>query len=278
MLSLTRKSDHLSCIDGLRGFCIAAVVFHHVYVYLSEYYKNTFIAPLAANFRFGVQMFFVLSAFLLFRQMNRRKAEEGESYFKFYLRRFFRTYPLWLAVCLYYYFFLAGTVTVLLYNLTFIFGFHHFIQIPQSWSLFVEELFYLTFPVLFLLVNSFRKSVLAVLVSFAVSILWKKYAVNLGVHDYGNFIQFSILANYQYFVCIWKLGAVCGCWDNSINDLYFFIGRNIFHDRIPNGKIWAQNYQKIISPTYEYFPELISSRKHLWFQSSCECHRNVQTH
>jgi peptidoglycan/LPS O-acetylase OafA/YrhL len=104
----------------------------------------------------GVELFFVLSGFLIGRILLRTSAGLGEtrSLFAFYCRRWFRTLPLfWLAIAFNVAFerFFHDHRVMLgegLGHALFLRNFAHtgISFIPESWSLAVEEWFYLLFP------------------------------------------------------------------------------------------------------------------------------------
>lgn len=103
---------------------------------------------------FGVEIFFVLSGFLIGKILLKEIVENGswKSLFRFYVRRWFRTLPLYFFVLL---------VTWLIigrqfhwYNLLFLQNFDEKalnVFMPVSWSLTIEEWFYLVVPLFLLL-------------------------------------------------------------------------------------------------------------------------------
>jgi peptidoglycan/LPS O-acetylase OafA/YrhL len=148
-------------LDGLRGIAIAMVMAFHAAVYLYVGWR-----PLANVFEFGwsgVDLFFVLSGFLIGRILIDERESQG--YFKtFYARRIFRILPAYLAVVVCY-----GIVWVLggaarhelaeaagppmawwayltFSNNFFVAAYGTLFFLPVSWSLAVEEQFYLTLP------------------------------------------------------------------------------------------------------------------------------------
>jgi peptidoglycan/LPS O-acetylase OafA/YrhL len=132
---------YLPELDRLRFFAAFAVFCHHVY------------SPFTAG-KFGVDLFFCLSAFLITRLLVAEKEKYGKVDAKrFYFRRMFRIFPL------YYFFVLFIAIPFSHYTNLEIFGFLFvFINIvfafngyPGSvgdhlWSISIEEHFYFTFP------------------------------------------------------------------------------------------------------------------------------------
>lgn len=101
----------------------------------------------------GVELFFVLSGFLIGRILL-RSADKPQSLFLFYCRRWFRTLPLfWLFVVLNVFLEMALRgrhigLDEMLGHAFFLRNFSHISLsfFPESWSLAVEEWFYLLFP------------------------------------------------------------------------------------------------------------------------------------
>jgi peptidoglycan/LPS O-acetylase OafA/YrhL len=179
-------SGRIPELDGLRGIAIGLVWFGHYFLLHGGTPPGTLVAYALVPFRLhwtGVDLFFVLSGFLIGGILL--DARDSSNYFKvFYTRRFFRILPLYI-VCL--------GATLLLYGLTQAglggrlawmwmwekpvpwFSYPLFLQnfwmslrttpgvypLSVTWSLAVEEQFYLTLPLLVRFLN--RKALLAVL-------------------------------------------------------------------------------------------------------------------
>lgn len=135
-------------MDGLRGIAILAVLFFH--------------ADILAVGWMGVQLFFVLSGFLITRILMQSRSEPAATYFGgFYWRRTLRIFPL-------YFGFLGAAALLILFTgrpvgaadhlptlLTYTFNFDRaLVQDPDDlffrplWSLSFEEQFYLVWPLL----------------------------------------------------------------------------------------------------------------------------------
>jgi len=99
----------LDVINGLRGAAIVAVVWHHLFGIYFKSGSELALAPEIAQPLFflsygwiGVQLFFVLSGFVLYLPFARGRAtlETGADWKKFYLRRAARLLPLYYLVAL----------------------------------------------------------------------------------------------------------------------------------------------------------------------------------
>jgi peptidoglycan/LPS O-acetylase OafA/YrhL len=147
------QAGRLDSLDGIRALAIAAVFLLHVDRSL---FPGGFL---------GVDIFFVLSSYLITSILLRERQRRGRvDYAAFYWRRVFRLGPalvLWLALIALPTAILAhqtstipiNTVGALLYFNDFLAAFTNKIgsAYDQSWSLSVEEQFYLVWPFLFAL-------------------------------------------------------------------------------------------------------------------------------
>lgn len=104
-----KKVDHFKSLDGLRGLAVLLVILSHASnenVYLLNFFD------FSREGKIGVYLFFVLSAYLLDRQIMVALTTSGSSwrYWRYYaIRRFLRIYPLF-AVALLIHFILTLTV------------------------------------------------------------------------------------------------------------------------------------------------------------------------
>ncbi len=145
----TDAAGHLNALDGMRAIAIGGVLLLHL---------DRAHFPGGA---FGVDVFFVLSSYLITSLLLEEVGRHGRVRFgAFYWRRFFRLYPallLWLAALAIPTAFVvhqAGTVPWSTAGAVFYFNdlleaFTNHVGAPfdQSWSLAVEEQFYLVWPV-----------------------------------------------------------------------------------------------------------------------------------
>lgn len=177
----------LDCIDALRGIALLGVIAVH-----TSYFTAALPPALnraASDGRYGVQLFYVISAFTLFLSLSQHTPYDADVVRKYLLRRFFRIAPLfWLAVAG---FLLraalgprlgikdAGPFTALnvLATVTFTNGFSaYWIYniVPGQWSVAVEMPFYLTVPFLWRKISSLLRAVVFTLVALisAMALQW----------------------------------------------------------------------------------------------------------
>lgn len=165
-LKSAERNDH---IDNLRGLSIFLVAFLHSMSVLHLHFHiipNWIATLVARNGYYGVTIFFVISGFLITSNSMRRFGSPGSvNPGEFYLMRFARIYPLLFVVCTSLLILdllkvegLTGTPDINIWlaywtALTFQFNWF-FILLPNQslaawqplWSLAIEELFYILFP------------------------------------------------------------------------------------------------------------------------------------
>jgi peptidoglycan/LPS O-acetylase OafA/YrhL len=142
-------------LDLLRATAIVSVLFYHYGLFSDQ-------VPLSLLSRYGwlgVDLFFVLSGFLIGSQLFRPLAQGRKiALGRFYMRRFFRTLPaFWVVLILYLTipaFLERSKLPPLWRLLTFTqnFGLSGHMGFSHAWSLCVEEQFYLILPALILIV------------------------------------------------------------------------------------------------------------------------------
>ena len=167
-------ASYFPALDGLRAICILLVIFNHTHCHYPPFIYGWV----------GVDIFFVLSGFLITTLLLRERESYGSLSLKgFYTRRAFRILPVYFAV-------LAGYLLLipllrdwkrwqemklaLPYLLTFTQEFRPAAAgniYNQTWSLGYEEKFYLMWPLLVLIVFPFRTRRIAILVAAASLIL-----------------------------------------------------------------------------------------------------------
>lgn len=187
----------------------------------------------------GVDLFFVLSGFLiggiLLKEFNRNMAFEFPSLLRFWIRRWFRTLPnyyliLLVNIALVYFGIVQEELTMfnwkfLLFAHNLVDGFYGFFW--ESWSLSVEEWFYLIFPLMSLFVLKFVRPMQTYFLLTIAMILLPLYlrhiAYDPGLDDFWfdvnrrkvvifrlDSIAFGLLAAwiYHYFSKFWKKIAI----------------------------------------------------------------------
>lgn len=220
-------------LDVLRASAILFVVFNHICNYFITFPQSTLLGDIGGVL--GVEIFFVLSGFLIGRILM-REFDADINTFKikhFYLRRWFRTLPL-------YYFILAilivGTIIA-----TQNFNFHltHFVFLQNfshdalnffgvSWSLAIEEWFYLLIPLVLyvgyktklITKKSMLFLIILVLIIMIAKVIYVIYAPAATFDD----IRKSIIFRFDSLL----IGVILAGIKLHANNIYMYIRKPIF--------------------------------------------------
>lgn len=205
--------SHYPALDGIRGVAILLVVFYHNFGFINYFFFGWL----------GVDLFFVLSGFLITEILLRTKGNKGYLG-NFYVRRILRIFPLYyLSLIVFFiifpvlnqhllnlYYYIQNQLWFWVYLQNWLFIFHQ----PSSstnalthfWSLAVEEQFYLVWP---LVILAFKKPnrliyLLAALLAAVITLrflLWEYHIEHL---SYFNLYTFSRIDG----ICIGSMLAV----------------------------------------------------------------------
>lgn len=193
VVEVGKDPAHFRYVDSLRGLAILGVISTHI----SAFTKGL-PGPLQSflsSGHYGVQLFFMMSAFTLFNSIHSRP---HSSYWvrDFYIRRFFRIAPLFYVGILIYAFWRAyqfgrfPTTLETVLSLTFLNSLSvPYINslVPGQWSVSVEMLFYLTVPWLSMRIRSASSAGIFVGISWLVSIL--AHFATRRIHVEGQFFE-----------------------------------------------------------------------------------------
>jgi peptidoglycan/LPS O-acetylase OafA/YrhL len=220
-------------IDGLRAIAVLSVVFNHAGILL---FHGGYI---------GVDIFFVISGYLITGIIVREINASDFSLVRFYERRIRRIYPALFVTILF-----TVLASAILYSgsnfrdfgksvlaTTFFFSNIHFwtetgyfdgpAQIKpllHTWSLAVEEQFYIVFPLLlFLLASFFRKKILHILTWIALSsFFWSIFALH---SDPSGAFYFAHLRAWELLIGgLLALNLVSAKTSPTVNNVLALIG------------------------------------------------------
>ena len=192
---------HLEGIESLRAYAALSVIAFHV-VWLAGFEPSAMLSAVKWHGGRGVPLFFAVSAFSLAYGYGTRLATLPEVK-TFYLRRLFRIAPLYYLACLVQILVNLSPGWVLAHPLdvglaaTFLFNLSpdHVEGIAlASWSIGVEMLFYLAFPLIMAGCRTLRDAILLA----AGSVVLALGLVALG-GAVSNAVQHSLLFNLPYF-------------------------------------------------------------------------------
>ncbi|MCX7309105.1 MAG: acyltransferase family protein, partial [Afipia sp.] len=168
-------------VDALRGIAVLLVVLAHTPV------PNSLLALNIAG-AYGVQLFFVVSAFTLFLSLSARRNTESNPVLFFFLRRFFRIAPAFYFAMLFY-LMKDGTGATpwapqgiqswqIISTLLFINGWlpdSINAVVPGGWSIAVEMTFYLFVPLCFAVITNVTRASILFVVLVVAGIVANKY-------------------------------------------------------------------------------------------------------
>jgi exopolysaccharide production protein ExoZ len=208
------RSPRAEFLDVARGLAILGVMAVHT----SQQFKvDGFLDRLFFAGQFGVQLFFVVSAFTMCLTLEQRFCKDQRPFLAFWVRRFSRlAVPMWVAMFVYSLFFLAGNTNfvsktldplVLLLTATLLNGLSPVAfnaVVPGGATIATEALFYLVFPLIYPLRH--RVSALAILcvaivvfdqVIFRPSVSW--------LVEFSGSVDESVLKNFFHYGLIKQL-------------------------------------------------------------------------
>ncbi len=189
------KLNYRPEIDGLRAIAVVAVIFYHaqITIFGYQFFKGGFI---------GVDIFFVISGYLITSIILKELLTNGSFSFKhFYERRIRRILPALLFVMLvslpFAWIYLLPSSFVdfsksILYSLGFSSNFYFYYSGQQygaesgllkpflhTWSLSIEEQYYILFPIVLLIIYKYFNK-------YLIQILFLGFIISLGLAEWGN--------------------------------------------------------------------------------------------
>ena len=245
------KSFYRKDIDGLRGISVASVILYHI---SKSILPGGFV---------GVDIFFVISGYLVTKIITKQLDEDNFSFTDFYGRRLKRIFPA-CVVCvfltlLYSYFIMWNPkelVSISQSSIASIFSLANYYNLfyissgyfsPDTsrypllhlWSLSVEEQFYFVFPIMIFLLYKYMKRATStiILICILISLILAEsiYKLNPSLSYYtlycrmgeiliGSFLNFlAPLENYYYNEIISMVGLVL-----TTGSIYFFNEKIVF--------------------------------------------------
>lgn len=220
-MNVTREPQHFGFLDSLRGIAALAVVATHT----AQNQPPGFFTPIGGYAFYGVQLFYIVSAFSLCLSLEQRNARETAPYRNYMLRRFFRIAPLfWLALAVYLlkpYVLPASAAPVdlhpptwpvngthVLVTLLFLNGWHYRTInsiVLGGWSVAVESNFYLLLPKLQAWVRSLPSALLLVVATLVFGLLCR----SLLYSAFGDDVPPEDETAFGIFATMWLPSQLC---------------------------------------------------------------------
>ena len=207
-------------IDAIRGFSILAVILGHLYIHLpfANHWPQWLVNILFFGGYYGVRIFFVVSGFLIANSiLNKWGSLQQVNVKRFYLMRFARIVPCLLALIIILTildlaqvpgFVIKGASLTQTILAALTFRMNHLMAALNGhfvgswfvlWSLSVEEVFYLFFPLLCIIFKNQRWLVLVLCLFIVIAPFARIFGINDGWQDYSYLscmdgMAFGILA------------------------------------------------------------------------------------
>ncbi|HYE55737.1 MAG TPA: acyltransferase [Chitinophagaceae bacterium] len=223
--SVEKEKVFFPNLDGLRFFSFFAVFLYHTYLTffnnVKEHNPGTYsvVESLFQNGNLGVNFFFVLSGFLITFLLIKEKSFKGTIHVpNFYIRRILRIWPLFY-LCLFIGFvvfpiikqYTGGTPNEIANPIYYVFFANNFdfmhswpvkpdaTILSVLWSVAVEEQFYLTWPVILMIVP-YKYYKYVFLSIMALSLVFRSFYTGLDDHDFGvrYFHTFSLIGDMAF--------------------------------------------------------------------------------
>lgn len=226
----------LEGIEALRAIAATMIVIFHT-VELSKIAIPDSLVFIRSYFGLGVPLFYVLSGFVLAYGYG-DKLNDRAAILRFYLKRFFRIAPLFYAMLIVW--LAAGwwkwektvPITDILLNISFTFGLvpgKHESIVWAGWSIGVEMIFYLIFPVVSVLIAGVRSGIIVSLLMIFVSSSGYSAFDQAGL---GSFSYMNFLTHLPFFLAgtlayrIWE--SVRFQQNNRMGAMLFIVAAVIF--------------------------------------------------
>jgi peptidoglycan/LPS O-acetylase OafA/YrhL len=192
-------NTYIPALTGIRAIAAFMVFFHH-YQFAAW--------PVLTELHIGVSLFFTLSGFLIYSRYATGVSMTGAWWWRYLRNRIARVYPMYfLLTCISFAYTALSTGVVdwwvFSLNITFLRGFseeYRLTGIAPGWSLTVEECFYISAPLLFILFRrrGFKSGFWIGLASiYAVGILLWRIGESVQIHSF--FAPFRLVAVYTFF-------------------------------------------------------------------------------
>ena len=214
--NIINQESYIRKIDSFRAIAVIVVILNH---FNKDFLPNGYL---------GVDIFFVLSGFVITKSLLSKDYDSFESFYKsFLIKRFRRIYPVLIFVVLLFLvlinFYDPSTNSTFLTGLTSLFAFSNIFLYTQSiqyfsdissynsflhtWSLGIEEQFYIIFPIVYFLFiknKKFFKIFLILFIAISIYFFINEYANNFSSAYYLPQYRFWEIASGSFIALLPK--------------------------------------------------------------------------
>ena len=228
------NKKYIPQLTGIRAICVYFIFFKHLDYLWEVSFPKTFI--FTQQFYSFLDFFFVLSGFVIFYKYGELIKSTKHSYYNYFINRISRVFPILIILTtltfiieyragLYQ---TAEAIKLYLLNITLVKGFSSDYQltgIGPSWSLSVEELFYLVSPLIFLYVANKKNLIKLLLLFYTIGFLitfifirfpfqgfFSSYLFTAHSTFFGRFFEFAC----GIYLSMLAKGAAQNKWLNSL--------------------------------------------------------------
>jgi peptidoglycan/LPS O-acetylase OafA/YrhL len=185
-------------LDGIRGFALLLVILSHS----SHYGIKLFGLNFSGTGRYGVFIFFVLSAYLLSSYFNALHIISKKDIALYFKRRLLRIYPLFLIFVLVYAFLSSHGISYVAINAADIIPLIFLVKAqPLFWTIVVEFQFYLLLPILIFGLSKLPSFKIKCLVTQSIAILAYVFVKPAYSGNVLPFMQFFLAGTALSFFC-----------------------------------------------------------------------------
>lgn len=218
------KKKRIDGPDILRGFAAISVIVVHIIAQSGIDFGPT-ITQIGSKFTASVTLFFTISAFSIAYTYSDEFINK-DGFKSFFIKRFFRLAPLFYfamlteGVIIYHAFDHLPSIFELLMSGTFLFNLVPKMQngiVWAGWSLSIEWIFYLLYPIIFVLSNNKKLIAIIWMLSIFVSSSIAQTRDASGIEIYMN-----ILNHMVFFIS----GIAIYLWITELNNIRLYLGRS----------------------------------------------------
>jgi peptidoglycan/LPS O-acetylase OafA/YrhL len=225
------RARRFPLLDSMRAIAFGCVFVSHAAFFAGFAADESTLRPFLARLDVGVRIFFLISAFLLYRPFvaARLRGQAPPLVRAFAWRRFLRVAPpYWLALCVIG-LWLGAPGVFTPEHAPLYFGFAHVYDtdtltvnaLPQAWSVCVEVAFYVFLPLYAALLRraggGLRTELLAAAALFAVSLAYKLWVFSMGPLTDPSLLpwRFALPEYLDYFAIGIALAALSVAWEDA---------------------------------------------------------------